>query len=405
MRTCCTLLAAAAAAAPALGAAPAAPGSSPCRPSELAASLVGAGVGLGNAHAHVYLRNTSARTCVLRGYLGFELQTEQHRVQPSRVTHGSTYFQDDPGPHPIILGPGAGAVADLAWTEVAAPDEPHSGACEPPSAWLEVTPPDARSPLLVRFGASVCDHGRLRTTALTTAPARPRRRSPASSTDPGVTPLSGFAAALPSVSRFRWTAPPVDTPRLVPWTQVGDISFGMTRAEVEREYGTAASPPKNPIHVYVGRGRIGVSFDRAGHAVGLETKSAVYASSSGIHVGMVIPLGRCRPVSPVLAADLLLPHRSCHYRWRNLVYKENTQYLTSGTKHFGEWDALVATRTRFHIVVQLFVTRGIVTEIWMARVLTCPGGGGTMGEICKLRPNRTQRTDVDETFPSPKGMR
>lgn len=125
------------------------------------ATLAGAGVGLGNAHAHVYLRNGSGRACVVRGYLGFVLQTRRHRAQPSRVVHGDTYFERDRGPHDVLLRPGGRAVADLAWTDM-------PGSCEPPSAWLVVTPPGTA----VAFGASVCAHGRLRTTALTEAAVR-----------------------------------------------------------------------------------------------------------------------------------------------------------------------------------------------------------------------------------------
>ena len=139
-----------------------------CQPSQLVASLAGAGVGLGNVQAHVYLRNTSNRACFVRGYLGFALETRRHRIQPSRVVRGETYFERDPGPRDIVLRPRARAVADLAWTGVPAPGEPQRGPCEPASAWLVVVPPGRA----VSFGASVCDHGRMRTTALTEAAVR-----------------------------------------------------------------------------------------------------------------------------------------------------------------------------------------------------------------------------------------
>jgi len=148
-----------------------------CTTSDLAASLVSAGVGLGNANAHVYLQNTSTHTCVLRGYAGFGLQTAEHRVQPSHVMRGSTYFQHDPGAREVVLRPGARAVTDLAWTDTPSAGEPSQGACELVSASLEVTPPGQRHYLLIPFGASVCDHGRMRTTALTPVPAPNRQRS------------------------------------------------------------------------------------------------------------------------------------------------------------------------------------------------------------------------------------
>lgn len=172
MRIWLTLLVAGVVATAALRPSPALAGAPRCSESALVASLVGAGVGTGHAHAHVYLRNAGSRPCTLEGYLGFRLETAQRRVQPSRVVRGSTYFERDAGPREIVLDRGARAVADLAWTEIAGPDEPHSGACEPPSAWLEVMPPGARTQLLVPFRATVCDRGHLDTTALSKAPTR-----------------------------------------------------------------------------------------------------------------------------------------------------------------------------------------------------------------------------------------
>ncbi len=143
-----------------------------CKTSQLAVSLSRVGVGAGNLDVSVYLRNRSTVARFLFGYAGFGLENDLHHSQRSRVYWGSTYFQADPGPHRVVLRPNARAVTNLAWTDNPWPGERQKGNCEPPSAWLEVTPPDERRHLLVRFGASVCGHGQLASTALSRAMSR-----------------------------------------------------------------------------------------------------------------------------------------------------------------------------------------------------------------------------------------
>ncbi|MBA3735282.1 MAG: DUF4232 domain-containing protein [Actinobacteria bacterium] len=144
-----------------------------CHTSELAVSLGRSGVGLGNVGVNVYLRNRSPNTCFVFGYVGFGLRDRHHRRQRSRVQWGNTYFQIDPRPHRVVLRSGARAVTNLAWTANPLPGEPQQGPCEPPSSWLEVTPPDERAYRLARFGMVVCGHGGLFSTALTTKRPRP----------------------------------------------------------------------------------------------------------------------------------------------------------------------------------------------------------------------------------------
>lgn len=138
-----------------------------CHTSELAVSLGRMEAGLGNVGVNVYLRNRSAPTCFVFGYVGFRLRDRHRRRQPSRVRWGNTYFQIDPRPHRVVLRPGARAVANLAWTANPLPGERQNGPCEPTSSWLEVTPPEERASRLVRFGAVVCGHGALASAALT----------------------------------------------------------------------------------------------------------------------------------------------------------------------------------------------------------------------------------------------
>src|SRR5262249_51977686 len=137
-----------------------------CHTSDLAASLSRFGAGLGNVATEVALRNRSDHDCFVYGYPGFGLQDSQHRVQPSRVRWGNTYFQTDRRPHRVVLRPGGRAYSNLAWGDNPAPGEDLRGPCEPVSAWLEVTPPGERGYLLVRFGQRVCGHGSMSATAL-----------------------------------------------------------------------------------------------------------------------------------------------------------------------------------------------------------------------------------------------
>jgi hypothetical protein len=65
-----------------------------------------------------------------------------------------------------VLKPGKRAETLLAWSDNPGPGEPQSGPCEPAAAWLEVTPPDESTQLLVRFGHRVCAHGYLASPAL-----------------------------------------------------------------------------------------------------------------------------------------------------------------------------------------------------------------------------------------------
>jgi hypothetical protein len=144
-----------------------------CHTDDLAASLSRFGAGLGNVSTQVALRNRSGHVCFVYGYPGFGLQDTHRRVQPSRVRWGSTYFQVDRRPYRVVLRPGGQAYSNLAWGDNPGPGESLRGPCEPVSAWLEVTPPDERAYVLVRFGQRVCGHGSMSATALSASAEPP----------------------------------------------------------------------------------------------------------------------------------------------------------------------------------------------------------------------------------------
>jgi hypothetical protein len=117
----------------------------------------------------VVLLNASSQPCVVRGYVGLGLYDAAGNPIPSRAVRGPTYFRNDPGPHPVVLQPGGTASTDVSWSDL-----PASGTCEPPSATLEVTPPNQTTQLKVALHQIVCGYGDLHTTALVAGSSGPR---------------------------------------------------------------------------------------------------------------------------------------------------------------------------------------------------------------------------------------
>jgi hypothetical protein len=118
----------------------------------------------GMNHAGTYLRvkNTTARTCVLRGYPGLGLETAGHHAAKTDTEWGSTPYAKDPGKANVYLQPNDSAWADLAWT--------HSGSSAVDAKYLEVTPPASKPHKTIAFD-QVVDNGTLNATALAdTAP-------------------------------------------------------------------------------------------------------------------------------------------------------------------------------------------------------------------------------------------
>jgi uncharacterized protein DUF4232 len=140
-----------------------------CHTADLRVTLGRGGAAAGTVERPVYFRNRSGRACFVFGYAGFGLESAAHRVQPSHVVWGAT-LATATRPHRVVLQPGDRAETVLAWSDVSRVDESQSYPCEPKSAWLEVTPPDERTFVRVRFGAVVCDHGMLSSPALRRAP-------------------------------------------------------------------------------------------------------------------------------------------------------------------------------------------------------------------------------------------
>jgi hypothetical protein len=108
-----------------------------------------------------------------------------------------------------------------------------------------------------------------------------------------------------------------DPPLLVPWSRIGDIALGESRARVEREYGSVA----HGYHViqryadtvqgyYLLHGsRVIVTF--YGRRVGeLDFETPYYRTKNGFGVGSTIPLGPCHRT----------PTNPCEHRWHGFIY-------------------------------------------------------------------------------------
>ncbi|MFI9243548.1 DUF4232 domain-containing protein [Streptomyces sp. NPDC053086] len=132
-----------------------------CSVSQLSASfgetLAG---GMNHQGVVVKLKNTSARTCLLRGYPGLGLENAAHRTLPSTTHWGDTWYAKSPPKTTLTLRKGQSAEAVISWTHA---NTGSSGAVH--AAYLQVTPPAATSHKTLEFPEWV-DHGDLRVTAL-----------------------------------------------------------------------------------------------------------------------------------------------------------------------------------------------------------------------------------------------
>ncbi len=115
----------------------------------------------GNRYATLVVRNTGKQTCTLWGYGGLELLAAGRTPIPTQAERTL-----GPVPTLVTLRPGAAAGKILHWSVIAADDEPSDGPCQPVATSINVIPPDENEPFEVDFEfGSVCDHGRMETSA------------------------------------------------------------------------------------------------------------------------------------------------------------------------------------------------------------------------------------------------
>ncbi|TDV41776.1 DUF4232 domain-containing protein [Actinophytocola oryzae] len=133
----------------------------PCTAESLTGSVESMDAAPGNRYVTLVLRNTGGQTCSLWGFGGLELLDVAKRPLPTDARRSL-----DPQPALVTLEPGDEAGKIVRWTVVATGDEPTAGPCQPKAASINVLPPDQTAPLVVEYTfGSVCDHGRLDTSA------------------------------------------------------------------------------------------------------------------------------------------------------------------------------------------------------------------------------------------------
>jgi hypothetical protein len=150
-----------------VGAAQGAPGSSPCKASQLSVRTRLEDGGVGHFGTYFVLTNKSGRACFVKGYLGLRLLNAKRAPMPTSVSHGPAYLVDSSLVRRVMVAPGGHAQAWVEWSDVPSGDEPVDKACEPTSAYIRVTPPGQTVGIVIPFREMVCGHGGLTTTPLT----------------------------------------------------------------------------------------------------------------------------------------------------------------------------------------------------------------------------------------------
>jgi hypothetical protein len=137
-----------------------------CHTSGLSGSftLVPNSQGAGNEVAKVTLTNTSGTVCHVYGFVGMQLLNAQHQPLPTNVVRDHSLAELI-----VTLIPNGSASAAARFSpDVPGPGDAQNGQCQPTAAFVEITPPDETTHLVVPVqpATSVCSSGQLRTTSL-----------------------------------------------------------------------------------------------------------------------------------------------------------------------------------------------------------------------------------------------
>jgi len=128
-----------------------------CHTSDLTASLRPLDSGAGQRYAALTLTNRSGHVCQVYGYVGMLLLNGSSMPLPTDVVRNA-----NPGPQIVSLAPSQSAFTLLHWTVVAGPGESQTAQCEPQPVYVEITPPDETTQLVVGWNMQfVCLHGRI----------------------------------------------------------------------------------------------------------------------------------------------------------------------------------------------------------------------------------------------------
>lgn len=143
-----------------------------CRTTQFAARISGSIAGLGHRGVVLILTNRSSRSCRTRGYVGLLRLDAHHRPLPTVVHRGSGYLFESPQPRTLLLSPGESVSAGVEWLDASGPTDPPD--CPVAGRFLEVTPPNQRSHLMIHANTGDCDAGFMSTTALQLGANGPR---------------------------------------------------------------------------------------------------------------------------------------------------------------------------------------------------------------------------------------
>lgn len=124
-------------------------------------SIVSGSQGMGHEELNLTLTNTSGHTCTVYGYPGMALEDADLANQATTVVRTPSAG----GPRLVALIEGASASTTIDFDlDIPGTGEPQTGACEPESYNLEITPPDETTQLVAPITGgpvTVCQHGTL----------------------------------------------------------------------------------------------------------------------------------------------------------------------------------------------------------------------------------------------------
>ncbi|HYO53220.1 DUF4232 domain-containing protein [Archangium sp.] len=139
----------------------------PCTSGQLALAEAGSDAGAGKRALHFTLRNTSLRTCTLKGNVGMRLLDASGRPLASvRVEQREDGVQANAASEPVTLSPGGSA-----WFLLIYPSATGGLQCHAVAS-VEVTPPSGGSALRLVRGFDVCGT-RVTVTPLQAPPTAP----------------------------------------------------------------------------------------------------------------------------------------------------------------------------------------------------------------------------------------
>jgi hypothetical protein len=134
-----------------------------CHTTDLSGSftIVPDSAAAGNVSANITLKNISNHACWVYGYPGMLLLGSSHQALPTDVVrdHAASARR-------VTLIPNGSATASARFSpDVPGSGDSQSGSCQPVSHYVEITPPDETTHLVVsvRPATSVCERGTLQT--------------------------------------------------------------------------------------------------------------------------------------------------------------------------------------------------------------------------------------------------